>query len=781
MKNDIAEILGFDRILELIADGAISESAKECILSVKPFPSKGDSLRRMRQIATLQLLWEKGEKLPLRYFEDIRSELSRCRVEGSYLFAGTLLEILKILQQGIELITFYKKHRDNLSVLEDLFLSLKPMNPEIALLSRIVDEDTRIKDSAGRDLARIRRRIQQTTSRLRREIDRVMNKARQENWLHEENPTIRDGRFVLPLRSEAKRKIKGIIHGQSATGATSYVEPLVIVEINNTLKELEIAEQDEIERILIRVTDTLRPLFSDIRQTIQVLSDLDFLNAGAAFSRRFRCTIPRITDRGRVELINARHPLLTLVKEVVPLNVSIKDNIRCVIITGPNAGGKTVAMKTVGLLSMMVKCGLPIPAESGSELPFFDQILIDIGDRQSIEDDLSTFTSHVLNLKYILDKATPDSLILIDELGTGTDPLEGSALGRAVLEELVNRESFTVITTHHSGLKAFADQHPRVTNAAMEFDSNKLQATYRFQLGLPGSSYALEISRRMGLTKEVIDRARELMGGDQVKLEHLLIEVDTLKSKIEKENQSVERNKKTLDKLITEYEAKLTSIREKHESMDAKIAEELERLVNESRSKIEHAVKDIREREASRETIIRAQKTLNSIKQSAQKKKKRRPSKEKSLTEEIKKGDTVNVDGISGIGYVRDVQNEKRRAAVDVNGKRIWVSFESLHKVHVKAAKDSIHSSVSAEPERLMSFRLDLRGRRFDEARDELERFLDRALLAGLNQVQIIHGKGTGTLQKMTQEVLKNTRGVRKFYYENFDKGGTGVTIAELS
>jgi len=781
MVNNTNEILGFNRVLELIAGNALSESAKERICGIIPFVNIDDVFQRMNRITALQALMEKGEQIPLRYFKDIRSDLYRCRVEGSYLFAETLLHILGILQQSVQLRQFIRKNRESLKPLNDLMDSLNPLEKEIGKIRRIVDDNGDIRDSASGDLGRIRKQIQQTVARLHREIDRVMDRARQENWLHEENPTIRDGRFVLPLRSESKRKIKGIIHGQSATGATSYVEPLILVEINNTLKELEIVEQDEIERILKRITDELRLGFQDIMGNIDILTELDFLNACAGFSRRFNCTVPAVTpDRRQLVLINARHPLLSLVKEVIPLNVSIDEVIRCVIITGPNAGGKTVAMKTIGLLGLMVSCGLPVPVDEGSKVPYFDLILMDIGDRQSIEDDLSTFTSHVSNLKKIVETATDRSLVLIDELGTGTDPLEGSALGRAVLEKLVRRKAFTTVTTHHSGLKAYADQDPNVMNAAMEFDLDLLQPTYRFQAGLPGSSYALEISKRMGLDDSVIDRARDLMGADQVKLEHLLIEVDTLKTRIEKENKFVERNKKTLDKLIAEYDKKLTSIREKHESMDDKIAVELERLVNESRSKIEHAVKNIREKDASRETIIEAKKTLETVHQTARKRQHMKKTPQADTKSGFSVGDSVRVEGISGTGQVSDVQTDKRRAAVNINGKTIWISLDSLEQVKITRRNELNSTTVSSQVQSIPSYRLDLRGKRFEQAREELERFLDRALLAGLSQIQIIHGKGTGALQKMSHEVLKNTPGIRKFYFEHVEQGGTGVTIAEL-
>lgn len=779
--NAVAEKLGLQRILELIAEQAVSNCAREKIRRAEPLEGQDAILQQLNRINALQMLKERGELVPIRCFEDIREELQRCRVEGSYLFAANLLNMVIILQQCKELIGFYRKHRESLKPLAALLESIDPLERESGLIRRIIGEDGAIRDSASAELTRIRRQIQQTVTRLHREVDRIMDQARRENWLHEQNPTIRDGRFVLPLRSESKRKIKGIIHGQSATGATSYVEPLIIVEINNTLKELEIAEQEEMERILKQVTGELRPQFNQIRINLDILIETDFLNACAGFSRQFHCSIPDITSEQQIlEFQNARHPLLALVKEVVPLNVTIPDGINCLIITGPNAGGKTVAMKTIGLLSLMIRYGFPVPVEDGSRIPCFDKILMDIGDQQSIEDDLSTFTSHVSNLKTILESATSRSLVLIDELGTGTDPLEGAALGRAVLESLVRRGTLTVVTTHHSDLKAYADQDPHVLNAAMEFDTDELQPTYRFRLGLPGSSYALEISKRIGLADTVVTRARDLMGAEQVKLEHLLLEIETLKSRIDKENRSVERNKQTLDKLIGEYEEKLAAVRAKHEAMDEQIAEELERLVNESRSKIEHAVKDIREKGASRETIIEAQKTLQSIRTTARQKQPSRIPPKVTPEKCLSVGDAVRVAATSGIGQITELHAEKRRAAVIINDKTIWVPLDALEPVQQPKEDYPAGKSVLIQAESLPSTRLDLRGKRFEEAREELERYLDRALLAGLKQVQIIHGKGSGALQKMTREVLKNTPGVRKFYFENFDQGGTGVTIVEM-
>ena len=782
MVENSMGILGFDRVIALIADGTLSEAAKNRMKDLKPFRNVNDAALRMDRISALQKLSERNSRFPIEFFVDVRPELKRCRIKGSFLPAETLKQILVILQQISNIKKFYQLNRESLKPLSVLLAALNSFEQQYRRIRRVINDDGAIKDNASPELARIRKQVQQTVSRLHREVDRVMHQAKQEGWLHEENPTIREGRFVLPLRSESKRKVKGIIHGQSATGATSYVEPLIIVEINNSLKELEIEEQEEIENILRNLTEELRPDFEDLEFNIDILVELDFLYACAKFSQRFKCNVPQLSlDKRRLIFKNARHPLLSLVKDVVPLNVSIDEHIHCVIITGPNAGGKTVAMKTIGLLSMLAMSGIPIPVDDGSCLPFYDRFLVDIGDQQSIENDLSTFTSHVANLRQFVETATDKSLVLIDELGTGTDPLEGAALGQAVLEELINKKTFTVVTTHHSGLKAFADKHDAVVNAAMEFDTTHLMPTYRLQLGLPGSSYALEIAMRMGLKDAVIQRARELMGTDQVKLENLLLEVETLKTRIEEENRSVQRNKKTLDNLITEYESRVASIREKHDKVDRKIAEELERIVTESRSKIEHAVKDIREKDASREAIIEAKKTLETVQQSARKRiRKKKPSVTTTMKSTVKVGDWAKVDGITGAGQIVEIQAGKKKAAININGKLLWVSMNTLHTVQIQKEKDTRRVGASVTVDEIVSYKLDIRGMRLDEARDVLEKFLDRALLAGLNQLQIIHGKGTGALQKMTHEVLKSTPGISKFHFENFDRGGTGATIVEL-
>jgi DNA mismatch repair protein MutS2 len=792
MVTDVHKKLGFDRLINLIAAETLSEAGKIRTLGLAPLGDYHAIIARMEKITALQKLLEQNSQLPLEPFTDIRPELKRCRINGSFLSIESLVEISNILKQGVKLRHFRQQNSQVLTPLAELIEQLDPLEPAQRLIRRVIKEDQPvksgaadfkelIKDRASPALARIRQQIGRTLARLQQEIERIMQQARREQWLHEEQATIRDGRFVLPLCSESKRKIKGIIHGQSATGATVYVEPLNIVEINNAIKDLEMQEQTEIERILRILTDELRPDFERLVINLKVLTELDFLHACAGFAWRFRCTVPQLALEDRcLRLLNARHPLLSLVKEVVPLNLKLDTNNRCLIISGPNAGGKTVALKTIGLLSQMAMAGLPIPADEDSCLPFFDQFLIDIGDQQSLENDLSTFTSHVTNLKQFIDSANEESLVMIDELGTATDPLEGAALGQAVLEELLRKKTLTVVTTHHSGLKAFADKQEGVINAAMEFNTVELKPTYRLQLGLPGSSYALEIAQRLELKPAVIQRAKELMGSDQVKLENLLREVEVLRVKIAEENQSVERNKKTLDKLIREYEDRVAAIREKHEDIDRKIADELQTIVAESRSRIEHAVKDIREKEASRATIIEAKKTLEAIQEKIRQRLPNKPQKQQPESEEIQVNSWVKIEGVPGVGQIVELPASRQKAAVNIDGKLLWVSVDTLKIVEHDEIPPSATAGAQIQIESIPSYRLDLRGIRLDEARAMLEKFIDRALLSGLNEIEIVHGKGTGALQKMTHEVLKSTPGIRSFHFQDFDSGGTGVTIVEL-
>jgi len=772
--------LGFSKIVELIQELALSTAGKSLDSTIKPLKDIEMIRRQQSRINALQNILADGDSLPLSTFSDFRVELERCRVVGTFLLLETLTQIDQLLELVERQRRFFHAQRQRLLSLEELFAGLGSLPQVRKTIAAIIAPDGSIRDNASPELNRIRHEICAHQHRLNHEIERMMNYARDQQWLHEDQATIRDGRLVLPLRAESKRKINGVIHGQSSTGATIYVEPLEIVEINNALKELELAEKEEIERILRRTTDKIRPDFPTLQKNIQILAELDLLNACAHFGQKFKCTPPHIAENNNFVLRQARHPLLALHKEVVPLDFELANDVRAVVISGPNAGGKTVAMKTIGLLSQMAMSGLPIPAEEGSRLPLITQFLADIGDQQSLENDLSTFSSHINNMKLFLETADDRTLVLIDELGTATEPTEGAALGQAILAELIAAGSLVIVTTHHNALKEFAQKQPGAVNAAMEFDTITLAPTYHLQIGLPGSSYAFEIANRLGLPAKVVDNARQIVGDKSVRLTNLLREVEQLRSEVEKDKKIISQNKKTLDKLVTEYNKKLDALREKAERADAELARKLEELLDESRRRIENAVKEIREQAAAPETIHQAQKTIAEIQTNVHKIKARPKRTAPTPPVEFQIGDPVRIDGISEFGEIIKIGSQNNRFGVAVGGKILWVSREALHPFKKITTLEKQPAVVSVESEPLFSPRLDLRGMRYDEAESALQKFLDRALLAGLNQVEIIHGKGSGALQKLTQEVLRATPGVHSFHYENFDSGGTGVTIVEF-
>lgn len=777
--------LGFEKILEIIGGKTVSEAGQKLVYKIQPLTDVEAIQIRQNKITALTNHLINEKDIPLSGFNDIREEINRCKVINTYFSPETLFQIKKILAQVHYIKKHYHKNLDDLRSLDGIIEKLNPLNHIKSQIHNILTDDNEIKDNASPELSDIRRNIRKLETKLDREINRMMEVAAKDNFLYETSPTIRNGRLVLPLKAEAKRKIKGVVHGRSTTGNIVYLEPLVMVEINNKLKDLEDDEKAEIRKILIKITDNIRPEFYDLINNIYLMSELDCLRACALFSREFDGSAPTISkDDRKFELFNARHPLLSLITDVVPLNFEIDENIRVVLITGPNAGGKTVAMKTVGLLSKMAMSGLHIPAESESKIPFFDTFHVDIGDFQSIEENLSTFSSHISHLVDFLKNMSSCSLVLIDELGTGTDPIEGASLGQAILEKFSEKGAFTIATTHHSSLKAFADNSDFVTNAAMDFDTNNLSPTYNFRAGMPGSSYALEIARRMGLDKDIIERASNIIGKDQVKLENLLIEIDREKTELAKTKDDLERNKKTLDKLVHEYNSKMKTIRKKESKIIDQKEDKMEALLNEYRAKFENTVREIKETNAKKEIIKKAKEEIQKLESDVKEKKakKQQVKKRKAAKKEFSPGQWVELSGFGKEGVILQVQKNSNKISVDIDGKTLWVDKANLQPVEKKKEpkQDFNRITHSVHVDTDVNYKLDIRGMRYDEAEAELIKYLDRALLSGFSQVQIVHGKGTGALQTMTQNLLRNYPGVREYFFEGIDKGGSGATIVKF-
>ncbi|MCF7885334.1 MAG: endonuclease MutS2 [Candidatus Marinimicrobia bacterium] len=787
MTDNSTEKLAFDKLLALIAERAMSEPGRKLVEDIRIYNNIPEITQQQQKISSIKTLIEEGQDLPPLNVSDLSQEIERCKVEGTFFTVEALNEIYKLIRAGIEIKDFYRNHKKSMQAVSSIAARIASYPDLIEAIEKVVDEKGEIKDKASKKLKKIRRDKVQAEQNLRAEVNRAMQKARDNNWLHEKNPTIRNGRYVLPLKAKAKRKVKGIVHGESGSGATTYVEPISVIEVNNELKDLEQQEKNEIRRILIELTSKIRPVFTNLERNIKLIAELDKIRASAVFAIEFNCHPPQVypddeKDQGIV-LRNAKHPLLSLRKDVVPLNFEPPENIRTVIITGPNAGGKTVAMKTVGLLSKMAMCGLHIPADAQSKIPYLDQFLMDIGDRQSIEDDLSTFSAHISSLKKMLHQATENTLVLIDELGTGTDPLEGSSLGQAILEELLKIGAYTITTTHHSSLKAFGDKNEKVVNAAMEFNTRTLNPMYRLSIGLPGSSYALEIANRLGIDEKIINRARELMDSDTVKLENLLMEVEEEKAELEKEKKKLSRRKKTLDKVVDNYDNRVASIKEKEKKLDSALSEELEKVVKESRARIEKAIKDIREQKADKKTIKKAQKTVKKIQKKATKKKKKveKKTKPKITVDEKKKiepGNWVKIEPFNQVGQIKEIRGKK--VSVDIDGKMMQVRKDNLVPIKPPKKERESTTEVNVEANTTAELSLNLRGLRYEEARAQLIRYLDRVVMSGLNEVEIVHGKGDGVLRKMTHDVLSNNPNVTDYYHRKPRAGGTGVTVVKF-
>lgn len=781
LKSTSLVKLDYPAVVRMIMEYTVSAAGREQFASWQPFDDLKLILITQERVTALRKLIDEQAPLPLSDFEDLRPALGRCQIPGSFLTTGEVGALRRILK-GVSVLHRFLHHRRNLFPMLNHFAEgLQPLSPLYQQINLILDEQEQVRDNASPELKHLRQALQQSRRRLEKIMERLTQQARQAGLLHEDNPTIRDGHFVLPVKVEHKRKLPGIFHGQSATGATVYIEPLEIVEITNEISQLEEEEQTEIQKILRRLTDAIRPSFHSIEQNIALLIELDMLNAVARFSHAHSCHPPHIGNPEKVfTLYNARHPVLAQHKTVVPLNLTTPAGKQLIIISGPNAGGKTVAMKTIGLLTLMALSGWHIPAEPDSQIPFFRQVFVDIGDQQSIENDLSTFSSHIANLQHFLAEADSTSLVLIDELGTGTEPSEGAALSQAILTALAAKGVWTIATTHHHALKEFAEQHPAALNAAMEFDLHTLEPTYRLQLGSPGSSYAFEIAARLGLNPEIIQQARRFLDSSSNDLNTLLNRIAHLKSQLESELKAQSKAKTTLDRLIKEYDQRLANLQAMEKQQSSRLLQELEEFITRSRQQLENTIRNIKEQAASKESILSAHEAFEQVQKELNKVRTHHTSHQKPEVVIPQVGDQVRIASLNEIGMVVAPFNKNRRCAVDVKGKRLWLPVEQLQIVSKPQADTPTVKSVTVNKEIAPILSLDIRGMRVAEAEEALQKFLDRALLAGVSQVEIIHGYGTGALQKLTREVLKNFPGVKRYKFQDFDSGGSGVTLVEF-
>jgi len=769
--------LEFEKIIRRIIQLATSEPGKTSCSQITPLtdlPAITLELDRVTQMKELLII---EGSLPLDGLKDVSGILKKCGIENHLLTPGELLDVASALRVSRTMAGFLSRRKEKIPAIHPLESGLFADKVAEFNIQEAIDENGRVRDSSSKELRLVRQDMAAIGEQLRKKLGSLVREIAEKDLLQEDIITTRDGRFVIPVKSEYKHRVPGFIHSASASGATVFIEPAETLELNNSLRELQFREQREIERILRTLTAQVAGIRAPLEQSIKILGIIDLISAKARYSIEILGTAPRMVDSPSVNLREARHPLLLQShprNSVVPLTLKLGQPALSLLITGPNAGGKSVALKTVGILALCAQSGLHLPAGEDSELSVFEDVFVDIGDDQSVENDLSTFSSHLLNMREILGGAGKNSLVLIDEIGSGTDPSEGAALAAAVLEELLRRQSLTIATTHHGMLKAFAHQTDGMENGSMEFDQETLRPTYRFRSGIPGSSYALELADRIGLEKELLAKARTFLGSDKWKVESLIAQLEHDVRKYREQLAGISGDRDHLSSLVAEYERRIGDARNEIRELKKRATMEAKDLVSNAQGAIERLVKDIRESAAAKETIHAAKKTLDQLRTGAEQVS---PADELPSDPTLRVGDYVHLKDGTETGEIVELKGSN--AVVVWKSGRIKVKAQDLMRT---AAGASERWTLPA-PADNSHFRneLDLRGLTGEEAIAEVQHFLDDALLSGVQRVDIIHGKGTGALRKRVTEFLKGYPQVKSFRLGEWNEGGSGVTVVELA
>ena len=770
--------LEFNIVVERISELTVSDSGRQHALRLLPYTNHGIVVGELRKVSEAKEMLISEGNIPLESFRDIAAALKKTSIENHILSVTELLEIAAAIRVSRALKTFLAKRIAQYPLLGVYHHQLYAEKILEHHISEALDVGGFVKDNASRELREIRRSMVSASEALRKRLEAILRQVSEKEFLQEDIITTRDGRFVIPIKTEHKHHVPGFIHSSSASGATVFIEPAESLELNNSLRELQLREQREIYRILADLTSQVSKIREPLEMSFTALTELDVIFARGKYSIEIIGNPPSIAATPCIKLHNARHPILLRHlnrDKVIPFSIELGENVETVVITGPNAGGKTVALKTVGLLALCAQAGIHIPAGSESEIYPFQNIFVDIGDDQSIENDLSTFSSHLISLCHILEEADDTSLILIDEIGAGTDPSEGSALASVVLQELTRRKAITIATTHHGMLKAFAHETPGMSNASMEFDQKSLKPTYRFRSGIPGSSYAFELAGRLGIPQDLIDRARRQVGDEKSKLESLLIELEHQSQEYQHQLRETVKEKERLESLVLSYEQKMTQLKRELGTIRKKAVEEAKEIVQQAHTKVERSVKEIRESGAEREIVRSSRQVLKQLGEELQKiVVEEQPTTQKN--EIIKKGDIVRIRDGQERGEVIEIQG--KHAVVLCGDARLRIAVTDLQR-EIKQHRQGM-SPASAVSTPAAKTEIDLRGFLGAEAIAEVQLFLDNAYVAGLHRVDIIHGKGTGALRKRIGEYIKSYPHMKSYRLGEWNEGGAGVTVVEL-
>ena len=784
------QTLEFDRVREKLAECASSALGQRRALELEPFESAAALVERMAQTTEMRDVLDYDQALPIDGIHDITPHLKGLRIGGSYLSPEELIHIQQTLSTSRRLHSYFALRKEKQPHLNHIAARLEPQEAIEKEIHRCIDENTLlINDNASPELAAVRKRLVRAQNQARQRMETMLHHLAGQGVLQENLITVRNGRLVLMVKEEYKRKVRGLVLDQSASGSSFFIEPIESLEDNNRIRELQNEEAREVERILRRLADLLRSVLPALEANLELLGQLDLLYAQGVFSRRLNGHAPEIIDEHLLQIASGRHPLLVLrmgEKEVIPLDITLGEKYCTIIISGPNAGGKTVALKTVGLLTLMARSGLHIPALPHSRIGAIHTVFASIGDQQSIDNDLSTFSSHLTSLKEIAERAGAGSLALIDEIGAGTDPEEGSALAMSILERLTRNGVLSLVTTHQSALKAFAYRSEGVENGSMAFDVATLKPTYQFRAGIPGSSYAFEIAGRMGLPAPLIGRAQELVGAQKDRLEGLILELESKIQHFAQVSREADLRETEYRGLAKLYQERSEQLRREEKSLKRKAAAEAEEILRQANVTVESAIREIRENQAKTDAIRIAKQTLDSRRQQvAQELEKSReeqpaPAVENPAEGPIGIGDAVRWERMSSIGEVVSQPDQQGRVLVRFEGVKVKALMRELRKVNRKELRHRGGTQVVLDESEAVRNEVDLRGLRAEEAIERVEHYLDEAVMAGFSEVRIIHGKGTGALRESIGRFLRDHPRVAAARLGNWNEGNTGVTVVEL-
>lgn len=780
-----ADKLGFTDVKDLIRNHCLSEMGREMVAKIQVMNNFDLIKKFLSQANEFKTILQHDTALPIQHFFDIKSLANKARVEGAFLSEEEFYQVQASLNTVFAVIAYFNEREGQYPNLEALFEHLPIEKAILKKIDAVIDQKGKIRLNASRELLDITSGIAKAEQEARRKIDQIFKNAGSSGWTADGSLTVRDGRLCIPLLAENKRKLKGFIHDESASGQTVYMEPEEVFTLNNKVRDLEFERRREIVKILTALTDELRPYAPLLLSYHSLLTKLDFVRAKALFAIDIEGAMPEVVNDARVKLINARHPLLYLSfkkehKTVVPLNVTIDEGGRIIVVSGPNAGGKSVCMKTVGLLQMMVQAGLLIPVADNSVVGIFKQVFVDIGDDQSIESDLSTYSAHLSKMKYFVENANGKTLILIDEFGTGTDPQFGGPIAEAVLESLNHKKVKGMVTTHYSNLKIFASNTEGIENASMLFDNVQMKPMYMLEVGKPGSSYAFEIAQKIGLPQNVLNLAKNKIGTSQKKVDTLLVDLEREKKEIFDTKLQLDKQQRRVNSLLSENEKLKSYLEENQKALIRDAKQQAKNIILDANKLVENTISEIKSNQADKEKTRDLREKLN---QEVQKNtvKTEAPKVSAVVEDELKPGDWVKLVDSETTGQVMEIV--KDNVIIAIGDLRTVAKKKRVQKISKKEVPKEIrksYSSSNTSDVANFSPEIDVRGMRGEEALHSIEKVLDRAIMMGFGTLKILHGKGDGILRKLIRGYLKKYDQVSHMEDEHLDRGGDGITYVYL-